>query len=236
MCATLAAELRPDVIHVHNLYPMLSPAVLRTTAAPVVMTLHNYRLMCLPATFLRDGRTCEDCLGRGPWRGVVHRCYRGSAAGSASLATALALHRRAGHVPARHPLPGRERVRAHEAHRGGHRARPDRASSPTSSIRCRAGGDRGSTSCSWAGSRPRRASGRSSRPGARSRPASWSSATARSGPGWPPMRRKRSSSMTRSRAIRWGSISPGRGRLWCRRSGTRARPAPSPRRTRRACR
>lgn len=93
---TLAAELRPDVIHVHNLYPMLSPAVLRTAAAPVVMTLHNYRLMCLPATFLRDGRTCEDCLGHGPWRGVAHRCYRGSAAGSASLAAAIALHRRAG--------------------------------------------------------------------------------------------------------------------------------------------
>lgn len=92
----LAAELRPDVIHVHNVYPMLSPAVLRTAAAPVVMTLHNYRLMCLPATFLRDGRTCEDCLGHGPWRGVVHRCYRGSAAGSASLAAAIALHRRAG--------------------------------------------------------------------------------------------------------------------------------------------
>ena len=92
----LAAELRPDVILVHNVYPMLSPAVLRTTAAPVVVTLHNYRLMCLPATFLRDGRTCEDCLGRGPWQGVVHRCYRGSAAGSASLATALALHRRVG--------------------------------------------------------------------------------------------------------------------------------------------
>ena len=93
---TLAAQLRPDVIHVHNLYPMLSPAVLRTTAAPVVVTLHNYRLMCLPATFLRDGRTCEDCLGRGPWRGVAHRCYRGSAAGSASLAAAIALHRRLG--------------------------------------------------------------------------------------------------------------------------------------------
>ena len=84
------------MIHVHNLYPMLSPAVLRSTAAPVVVTLHNYRLMCLPATFLRDGRTCEDCLGHGPWRGVAHRCYRGSAAGSASLAAAIALHRRAG--------------------------------------------------------------------------------------------------------------------------------------------
>ena len=92
----LAAELRPDVVHVHNLYPMLSPAVLRTAAAPVVVTLHNYRLLCLPATFLREERTCEDCLGALPWRGVVHRCYRGSAAGSAALAASLGVHRRAG--------------------------------------------------------------------------------------------------------------------------------------------
>jgi glycosyltransferase involved in cell wall biosynthesis len=92
----LAAELRPDVVHVHNLYPMLSPAVLRTAAAPVVVTLHNYRLLCLPATFLRDGRACEDCLGRLPWPGVVHRCYRGSAPGSAALAASLGVHRRVG--------------------------------------------------------------------------------------------------------------------------------------------
>jgi glycosyltransferase involved in cell wall biosynthesis len=89
----LVRAYQPDVIHVHNLFPLLSPAVLRSAAAPVVVTLHNYRLLCLPATFLRDGVTCEDCLGRVPWRGVVHRCYRGSAAGSASLATSIALHR-----------------------------------------------------------------------------------------------------------------------------------------------
>ena len=92
----LAAEFRPDVIHVHNLFPMLSPAVLRSTRAPVVVTLHNYRLLCLPAVFLRDGRACEDCLGKFPWRGVVHRCYRDSAAGSAALAASLGVHRRAG--------------------------------------------------------------------------------------------------------------------------------------------
>jgi glycosyltransferase involved in cell wall biosynthesis len=88
-----AAEFRPDVIHAHNLYPMLSPSVLRGAGAPVVVTLHNYRLLCLPATFLRDATTCEDCLGKTPWRGVVHRCYRDSAAGSAALATSLAVHR-----------------------------------------------------------------------------------------------------------------------------------------------
>jgi glycosyltransferase involved in cell wall biosynthesis len=92
----LAAEFRPDVIHVHNLFPMLSPAVLRAGRAPVVVTLHNYRLLCLPAVFLRDGRACEDCLGRFPWRGVAHRCYRGSAAGSAALAASLGVHRRMG--------------------------------------------------------------------------------------------------------------------------------------------
>ncbi len=89
---------RPDVVHVHNLFPTLSPAVLRTAAeyVPVVATLHNYRLMCLPSTFIRDGRTCEDCLGRVPWPGVVHRCYRGSMAGSVVLGTSVTLHRIAG--------------------------------------------------------------------------------------------------------------------------------------------
>jgi glycosyltransferase involved in cell wall biosynthesis len=87
---------RPDVVHCHNLFPMLSPAVIRTCHSegiPVVITLHNYRLMCLPSTFLRDGRVCEDCLGRGPWPGVIHRCYRRSLPGSATLATSLLVHR-----------------------------------------------------------------------------------------------------------------------------------------------
>lgn len=92
----LARELDPEVVHVHNLFPLLSPAVLRAGVAPTVVTLHNYRLLCLPAVFLRDGEACEDCLGRLPWRGVVHRCYRGSAAGSAALATSIGLHRAAG--------------------------------------------------------------------------------------------------------------------------------------------
>lgn len=88
----LARRLRPDVVHVHNLFPMLSPAVLRAVVdegVPVVMTLHNYRLMCLPATLLRDGRVCHDCVGRIPWPGVLHRCYRGSALASLALASSI---------------------------------------------------------------------------------------------------------------------------------------------------
>jgi glycosyltransferase involved in cell wall biosynthesis len=86
-----------EVVHFHNLFPTLSPAVLRVPTeegAAAVMTLHNYRLMCLPSTFLRDGRICEDCAGRLPWPGVVHRCYRDSLPGSVALAASLSLHRK----------------------------------------------------------------------------------------------------------------------------------------------
>jgi len=87
--------IRPDVVHVHSMFPALSPAVLLALpdSTPVVMTLHNFRYSCLPATFFRDGRTCEDCLGKLPVRGVLHGCYRGSWAASAALATSLGLHR-----------------------------------------------------------------------------------------------------------------------------------------------
>ena len=85
-----------EVVHVHNLFPTLSPAVLRAAraeGAAVLVTLHNYRLMCLPANLLRDGKVCESCVGRLPWRGVQHACYRDSRLGSAALATSLSLHR-----------------------------------------------------------------------------------------------------------------------------------------------
>ncbi len=92
-------RLQPDVVHVHNVFPALSPAVIRAATeegVPVVMTLHNFRLLCLPATFLRDGRVCEDCLGRLPWPGLVHGCYRGSRLASAPYLASLALHRSIG--------------------------------------------------------------------------------------------------------------------------------------------
>jgi glycosyltransferase involved in cell wall biosynthesis len=96
--ANAVRDFGPDIVHCHNLFPLLSPAVLRqaSSEAPVVVTLHNYRLLCLPATFVRDARSCEDCLGRMPWRGAVYGCYRGSRAASAPLALSLALHRAVG--------------------------------------------------------------------------------------------------------------------------------------------
>jgi glycosyltransferase involved in cell wall biosynthesis len=96
--ADIVRDERVDIVHAHNLFPTLSPAVIRSAraaGAAFVMTLHNFRLMCLPANLLRDGRICEDCVGRTPWPGVVHRCYRGSALGSAVLASSLVVHRAA---------------------------------------------------------------------------------------------------------------------------------------------
>ena len=95
----LVRDHRSEIVHCHNLFPSLSPAVISAASAEgaaVVLTLHNYRLLCLPATFLRNGQCCEDCLGHLPWRGVLHRCYRRSALASGALASSLALHRLAG--------------------------------------------------------------------------------------------------------------------------------------------
>jgi glycosyltransferase involved in cell wall biosynthesis len=94
--ARLRAE-RHDVVHVHNFFPLISPAVYYAAQAEgcaVVQTLHNYRLVCPSAIFYRDGRICEDCLGKAvPWPGVLHACYRGSRAGSAVVAGMLVGHR-----------------------------------------------------------------------------------------------------------------------------------------------
>lgn len=92
-------EREIEVVHCHNLFPSLSPSVIRAAAdggAGVVMTLHNYRLTCIAGTLLRGGKICESCLGRAPIPGVIHRCYRNSALGSATLAGSIWMHRTLG--------------------------------------------------------------------------------------------------------------------------------------------
>lgn len=93
---TLIRLWRPDVIHAHNTFPLISPSLYFAANAhgvPVVQTLHNFRLFCAQAMFLREGKVCEDCMGSLPWRGIVHRCYRNSAAQSAALVGMLGVHR-----------------------------------------------------------------------------------------------------------------------------------------------
>jgi glycosyltransferase involved in cell wall biosynthesis len=97
LTATLR-EGRPDVVHVHNTFPLLSAAVLhacRDAAVPVVATIHNRRLVCASGDFFRDGATCHDCAHGPPVPAVVHGCYRGSRLATAPVAFATSAHRRA---------------------------------------------------------------------------------------------------------------------------------------------
>lgn len=94
---SLARESRPQVAHFHNTFPLISPAAYQAAkeeGVPVVQTLHNYRLLCPNALFFRDGRVCEDCMGKAlPWPGVVHACYRESRVASGVVAGMLSVHR-----------------------------------------------------------------------------------------------------------------------------------------------
>jgi len=92
--SNLIAEYNPDVIHVHNTFPLISPSVYYAASdsnVPVVQTLHNYRFLCPASTFYRNGEVCEKCLGcKLPWPGVLHACYRNSY--SASGVTSIMLY------------------------------------------------------------------------------------------------------------------------------------------------
>lgn len=90
------AHFYPDVVHIHNFFPLLSPSVYdacNNANVPVVQTLHNYRLGCPNAMLFRNNTACEDCLGkRIAWSGILHACYRGSHIQSTVVATMLAVH------------------------------------------------------------------------------------------------------------------------------------------------
>jgi glycosyltransferase involved in cell wall biosynthesis len=90
-------DFQPEIVHIHNWFPMLSPAIILeadASAIPIVQTLHNFRLLCANALLFRDGAVCTDCVGKQiPMGGILHGCYRGSRAGSAIVAAAFAYHR-----------------------------------------------------------------------------------------------------------------------------------------------
>jgi glycosyltransferase involved in cell wall biosynthesis len=91
------AEHKPDVAHVHNFFPVLTPAIYDAcieAGVPVVQTLHNYRTLCANALLMRDGRICERCVKGSPYWGAYYGCYRDSRLGSLVVAHSVAYHRR----------------------------------------------------------------------------------------------------------------------------------------------
>ena len=96
----LALETKPDIVHVHNSFPLISPSIfwaVRDLSCAVVLTLHNYRLFCAAGMPMRDGQICTECLDQ---RSVIPAlrfgCYRGSRLATIPLASSIALHRRIG--------------------------------------------------------------------------------------------------------------------------------------------
>src|SRR5215470_11365333 len=92
----LIRDLKPDIVHVHNTFAMVSPAVYdacQEANVPIVQTLHNYRLLCPASTLYREGSVCEECVTDSLLRSVQHACYRDSRVMSGAVALMLKTHR-----------------------------------------------------------------------------------------------------------------------------------------------
>lgn len=89
-------DFKPDIVHVHNILPILSPSIFyacKKAGVPVVQTIHNYRLGCPAATFFREGQICELCLQKSLLQSIIHRCYRHSFTQTLVVASMLQIHK-----------------------------------------------------------------------------------------------------------------------------------------------
>lgn len=87
---------RPDIAHFHNIFYLISPSAYyacKDAGVPIVQTLHNFRFFCANGLLMRDGKICEDCIGKIPWRGMLHGCHRNSRLYSAPAVLTGCVHR-----------------------------------------------------------------------------------------------------------------------------------------------
>jgi len=76
---TVISDFSPDIVHVHNFFPLLTPSIYDAcnhAGVPVIQTLHNYRTICPGGLLMRKGNVCEECVSGSPYRSVLHVCYR----------------------------------------------------------------------------------------------------------------------------------------------------------------
>jgi len=93
----LIAAGKPDIVHFHNTFPLISPSAYyacQNAGVPAIQSLDNPRLLCPSATFFRDGHLCQDCMNKTPpWPSVLHACYHDSRLQTGVIASMLTLHR-----------------------------------------------------------------------------------------------------------------------------------------------
>lgn len=89
-------SFRPDLVHFHNTFPVISQSAIvqaQEMGVATVQTFHNFRSFCAQAMLMRADGVCEKCLGHYPWPALKNRCYRGSLAATLPLCLNIALHR-----------------------------------------------------------------------------------------------------------------------------------------------
>ena len=87
--AKILREENIDIVHVHNTLLLISPSVYDAAIkahVPLVQTIHNFRMICPAGICFRNGKICEDCVTKGLFSAVRHKCYRGSLSQSFLLA------------------------------------------------------------------------------------------------------------------------------------------------------
>lgn len=97
--SALCAQEQPDVAHVHNVFPLISPAVyraLKNQGVPIIQTMHNFRFMCVNGLFYTQGHICERCKYGNMFHAIIRKCYRQSYVLSALYALTIAFHRWSG--------------------------------------------------------------------------------------------------------------------------------------------
>lgn len=97
--AALLDRAKPDLVHIHNIYHQLSPSILpeaKKRGLPVVMSVHDYKLISPNYSLFHDGRICEVTKPDRFWNAIGHRCIKGSRAASSLAAAEMWLQRRLG--------------------------------------------------------------------------------------------------------------------------------------------
>lgn len=87
---------KPDIAHFHNIWYLISPSAYyacKEVGIPTVQTIHNFRMFCSSGLLLRDGKICEDCIGKIPWRAMVYGCYKKSILYSTPIALTEIFHK-----------------------------------------------------------------------------------------------------------------------------------------------
>ena len=89
----LIKDFKPDIIHAHNVYNQISPAIFKDCSVPVVLTAHDYKAVCPNYSLFVDGEACERCLDGSFSNCIKQRCCHGSLL-SSSLASFSSMRHR----------------------------------------------------------------------------------------------------------------------------------------------